>query len=93
MSVYRWLEDNETFRDSYARAREQYADCVFDGLIGLADNATPQEAQVVKLQIDTRKWVLSRMVPKKYGDKAALEVTGEGGGPITITYDKAFEGV
>lgn len=33
-----------------------------------------------RLQIDTRKWLLSRWLPKVYGDKVAL--TGDGGGPI-----------
>ena len=30
-----------------------------------------------KLQIDTRKWVLSRMNPKKYGDKQQMEHSGD----------------
>ena len=25
-----------------------------------------------KLRIDTRKWIMSKMVPKKYGDKTVL---------------------
>ena len=93
VSVYRWIDADEDFCNDYARAREQYADHVFDGLFDLADNATPQNVQVVKLQIDTRKWCLARMAPRKYGEKTALEVSGEGGGPISVTYDKAFEGV
>ncbi len=91
--IYLWLEKHKEFVDIYARAREQYADAVFDGLFELADSATPQDVQVVKLQIDTRKWALARISPKKYGDRAALELTGPDGGPISITYDKGFEGV
>ena len=94
-TVYKWLNSQPEFVDAYARARELYADHVFDGLLDLCDNPalTPQDVQKAKLQIDTRKWVLARMSPKKYGDRAALELSGEGGGPITVTYDKAFEGV
>lgn len=35
-----------------------------------------------KLQIDTRKWMLSKLLPKKYGDKLTQELTGKDGGPI-----------
>ena len=36
-----------------------------------------------RLRVDTRKWVLSKMLPKVYGDK--LQHTGDGGGPVTLT--------
>ena len=29
-----------------------------------------------RLQVDTRKWMLSKMLPKVYGDKQQVEVTG-----------------
>ena len=37
-----------------------------------------------RLQVDTRKWMLSKMLPKVYGDKVTQEHTGAGGGPITL---------
>lgn len=37
-----------------------------------------------RLQIDTRKWMLGKMLPKIYGDKITQEVTGVDGGPITV---------
>ena len=42
-----------------------------------------------RLRVDTRKWVLSKMLPKLYGDK--LQHTGEGGGAVLvrITIDDA----
>ena len=79
-TVYRWLEANEEFRDQYARARERYAELEGEELIALADAATPDTVQLTRLQIDTRKWILSKWLPKKYGDRVAL--TGEGGGPL-----------
>ncbi len=30
----------------------------------------------------TRKWVLSKLVPKKYGNKVTAEITGADGGPV-----------
>lgn len=35
-----------------------------------------------RLRVETRKWVLSKMLPKIYGDKVAMEHTGKDGGPI-----------
>lgn len=32
-----------------------------------------------KLQLDTRKWILARRLPKKYGDKLTQEITGKDG--------------
>jgi hypothetical protein len=37
-----------------------------------------------RLQIDTRKWMLSKMLPKIYGEKVTQEITGTDGGPITM---------
>jgi hypothetical protein len=33
-----------------------------------------------KVQIDTRKWLLSKLAPKKYGDK--IEVSGDPSNPL-----------
>lgn len=37
-----------------------------------------------KLRVDTRKWLLSKMLPKVYGDKVSTEITGADGGPIQV---------
>lgn len=38
-----------------------------------------------RLQIDTLKWQLSKMLPKIYGDKVTQEHVGANGGPIQTT--------
>lgn len=42
----------------------------------------PVDVQRAKLQVDTRKWLLSKLAPKKYGDK--LELTGDPDRPLAI---------
>ncbi len=37
-----------------------------------------------RLRVDTRKWLMARMAPKKYGDKVVQEHTGPGGGPVQV---------
>lgn len=43
-----------------------------------------------KLRIDTRKWLASKLKPKKYGDKIQTELTGPDGGPIEVTGIEVF---
>jgi hypothetical protein len=44
-----------------------------------------EHVQRSRLRIDSRKWLMSKMLPKKYGDKLTQEVTGSEGGPVQIT--------
>jgi hypothetical protein len=37
-----------------------------------------------RLRVDTRKWYLSKVLPKKFGDKAAVELSGKDGGAIEV---------
>lgn len=37
-----------------------------------------------RLRVDSRKWMLSKMLPKIYGDKLQTEVTGANGGPVQV---------
>ena len=43
-----------------------------------------EHVQRSRLRIDSRKWLLSKMLPKKYGDKLDLsaELTGKNGTPL-----------
>jgi thiamine biosynthesis protein ThiC len=42
----------------------------------------PEVLQRSRLRVDTRKWIMSKIVPKKYGDKVTQEISGPEGGPI-----------
>lgn len=37
-----------------------------------------------RIRVDTRKWYLSKVLPKIYGDKIALEHGGKDGGPLVF---------
>ncbi|MBK5014435.1 ubiquitin carboxyl-hydrolase [Pantoea sp. S62] len=75
-TVFRWLAQHNEFRDQYAKATETRADAIFEEMFEIADDATEESAAVAKarLRIDTRKWALARMNPKKYGDKVSQEI-------------------
>jgi hypothetical protein len=40
------------------------------------------DVQRARLQVDTRKWLLSKLAPKKYGER--LELTGDPDRPLAI---------
>lgn len=52
-------------------------------LLGIAD--TEPDPQRARVQIDTRKWIMSKLMPKKFGDKIQAEHTGQDGGPMQFS--------
>lgn len=70
-TVMRWIDKNSDFCEQYRRACEDRETTHFEEMLTIADEVLPETAEVAraKLRIDTRKWVLARMNPKKYGDK------------------------
>ena len=75
-TVHRWLQENDEFCQQYARAREAQADYLLDDILDIADIATPEDVQVAKLRVEARKWYITKVAPKKYGDKITQEHTG-----------------
>jgi len=52
-----------------------------------------EHVQRSRLRVDARKWVASKLLPKKYGDFARNELTGRDGGPIEISIPQQIEEV
>ena len=90
-----WMQENEELKNQYASAREAGWNRMAQDIIDISDEQSIEgkyNGEEVKLdlsavavarnrlRVDSRKWLLSKMLPKVYGDKVA--VTGEGGGVI-----------
>src|SRR5215831_5581176 len=60
------------------RAREVQADKYFQEIIEIADAATPETVNVARLRVDSRKFTVARLAPKKYGDHISHNVKGAG---------------
>ena len=81
-AVYEWLLRHKEFAELYARAREDQADSLADEIQAIADEL-PMEitddkgvtrfdsAYVTwqKNRVDARKWIASKLKPKKYSDR------------------------
>ncbi|QIU92140.1 helix-turn-helix domain-containing protein [Yokenella regensburgei] len=75
-TVYKWLNDFESFSEQYARARESQAEMYAEEIISIADSSTEEAGAVAKarLQVDARKWYASKVAPKKYGDRIQQDI-------------------
>ena len=68
---YKWVEKDAKRGELLARARTRGGRSLAEQTLEIADNASPQEAQVAKLRVDTRRWLASKQAPDEYGDKQA----------------------
>lgn len=87
----RWLDDDEKLAERYARAREDLIEHIASETIAIADEPVPVTnngstdsgaVQKQRLQVDTRKWLLAKLAPKKYGDR--IELAGDRDNPIKV---------
>ena len=75
-TVRSWaLADVEGFAAQYAHAREIGYQNLADELLEIADNLGGEWGRD-RLRVDTRKWLLSKALPKVYGDKQQIEHSG-----------------
>ena len=105
--VDRWIAQSAEFQAQYARAREQRADKMAEEILEIADDGkndtyetedgTRTNQDVIarsKLRVDARKWLASKMSPKKYGDKVETTLKGDADAPIkldlNVTPDDAY---
>lgn len=89
-TIFRWLANKPGFSEQYARAREEQAEALADEIVQIADdglndtyldeNGNKRTDQDVigrsRLRVEARKWVASKLKPKKYGDKMQTELSG-----------------
>lgn len=84
-NVIRWAHDpDHPFSQQYARARPRGYRLLAEEIMDIADEE-PKDATAVnhqRLRIDTRKWLLAKMLPKEYGEK--LELAGDPSKPLFV---------
>ncbi len=84
-TLFRWLKDHPEFRDMYVLAKEMQVELLLEqcleivdddyrDLIETKDGRTLINTAVLrrhKMQIDFRKWLASKLLPRKYGNHRA----------------------
>lgn len=87
----RWVDIDPALRELYTRAREDLVERIANEILEISDKDVEISGdgkkdwaaiQKHKLQVDTRKWLLSKLAPKRYGEK--LEISGDQDSPLKI---------
>lgn len=99
VTIYRWIEKHPEFRNMYAHAREWQADLLADEILAIADEPMTVDVLIggemrpvvsmvavkhARLRIDARKWYVSKLAPKKYGNRLNTTVSRPNGGPVQV---------
>lgn len=95
-----WVRDEPDFDVRYARAMELRTEHFAQEILEIADEGTndwmeregvfvPDHEHISrsKLRVDTRRWLMSKMLPRKYGDRVVNEHTGTDGAPIEVSVE------
>lgn len=89
-TVFNWRKNNEDFLEQYAYAKDVGAESLLGEILEIADDKesdytddpiigpvlNKEHIMRARLRVDTRKWYLSKVLPKMYGDK--LDLTSDG---------------
>lgn len=92
-TFFKWVDASKQKTKQYARALELRAEYMSEEILEIADNTEGdfykdeegrervdhENIQRSKLRVDTRKWLMAKMMPKKYGNRLEVEQTGEVG--------------
>lgn len=72
----RLVDEDQSLQEQYAHARKVGYSMRADELEAVAaDLSIPADHK--RIMVDTRKWMLSKMLPKIYGDRLNLEHSGK----------------
>jgi len=92
VTFYSWIDEDKDKLKQYVRATELRSEAIFEDILDIADKQDKdvyinnEGIEVVdnnviqrsRLMVDARKWHLSKLNPKKYGDKLEVEQTNKG---------------
>lgn len=82
-TVYVWLDRFPSFAERYVRAREAATEDMLEDILAIADDPKI-EVQDKRVRIDTRKWAMGKLKPKKYGEKQIVDIGNKDGEALEI---------
>ena len=75
-TVFSWMRKFPEFHKRYEEAKQESSDAMSEDIMEIADDET-KDVQRARLQVDTRKWLMAKMKPKKYGEKVDMTTNGK----------------
>jgi hypothetical protein len=90
-SVFLWQVKHPEFSELYARAQLDRAQAFGEQILAVSDAKSSDMGAVQRdrLKVDTRKWLMSRMDPKRWGDR--LTHTNADGGNLEMLILRSLE--
>ena len=73
-TIFKWRLDIDTFSEQYDNAKDIGLEVRAEEIEEIAEEH--KDVQRAKLIIDTKKWNMSKLKPKRFGDK--MDVTSDG---------------
>ncbi len=102
-TFWKYVANNDELAERYARAKVQGLHAVAAEMLDIADEPRPgvivtegpkgtetktgDMVERARLQIETRKWLLARLMPKVYGDRTII--AGDAENPLAIEHTDA----
>ena len=83
-AVYRRMATSDEVASQISRAREAQQDARSDEIDKMAEAATAENWQAVRLRIWAKQWQAAKLAPKKYGVVTTHRHGGEDGGAIPV---------
>src|SRR4051794_30716155 len=65
-AVFHWLRKHPEFRQRYERACDLRTDFWAERILEIAGSRDERNVRSRKLEIDTLKWLMSKLAPKRY---------------------------
>jgi len=101
----KWMKDSKQRLLQYTCAREDRADFIFEQILDISDSQegdmiTLEDGREVvnhdviqraRLRVDSRKWMLGKMQPAKYGERLDVQSSDGSMSPNTGLEGKTFE--
>ncbi len=88
VTIFSWIQKYPEFLKQYEKAKEEQADTLAEEMLDIADDGSNdwmvrlgKDQQSIgwqlngesRLRLDARKWIASKLKPKKYGDSTTLK--------------------
>lgn len=83
-TVFRWMQSIDGFREQYETAKAEATEHLVEEMLDIADDVEENPASR-RVRVDTRKWIASKLKPKKYGDRVTHQ--GDDEAPLYTTIE------
>lgn len=87
-----WMRNHASLSVLYARAKQQQLEAMAEDIVDISmdDSLDPNDKRI---RIDTRKWLLSKLMSKTYGDKLDVTSGGEALAPPSHQIDARVQSI